>query len=321
MTSKALVYKVARFNTERYGKTLQQMLEASLKKKKTALSRGIPGDEVGQIRLINYHGPHKGMRVGEFLDFTKGTQQPLAQIDTQAESLEISALAPPDKNEFLHSILYFGISGNCVILSQSTSLRSLHFEVYLNAFLTEAGLLKDSDFVALNDQISEEDEDRITQTKKIEFKAPVSITPQTVKALSADKKKTKSISYNLGGVAWEVLQHLLPKEIKLPKELRVEESLPKAALEVTVKLGWSRVTNDDSTSFLDQISTQLRHVDTELDYVIHTKSGKITRDEMKLRKTITVNTNSQGMIYKSEMWEAMHSWLYELVDNKTIIVE
>lgn len=99
MTTKTLVYKVARFNNETGGKNLQDLIALALKKRKTALSRKQQGDSENQFSLINYNGPHKGLRVGEFFDYTHGHKQPLAEFDDEAESLTISALAPPDKKK------------------------------------------------------------------------------------------------------------------------------------------------------------------------------------------------------------------------------
>ena len=86
-------------------------------------------------------------------------------------------------------------------------------------------------------------------------------------------------------------------------------------------LSWSRSYKEDPTKFLDDISNQLRHVDTELDYSIITKSGRITRDEIKLKKNVSVPTNDEGLIRKEEMWEAMSSWLNTLVTEDKINID
>ncbi len=178
MTSKTLIYKVARFNREVEGKSLQDLISSALKNKKAATARKQEGDADNQFRLINYNGQHKGIRVGEFFDYTHGHKQPFAKFDDSVEELEISALAPPDnRSEFLHSILYFGIWKNSVILSQSMSLRAPQFESYVNWLLTESDLLGEGDFITLADQPPLTLQNEVVNTRGIEFHAPISFEP------------------------------------------------------------------------------------------------------------------------------------------------
>ena len=86
-------------------------------------------------------------------------------------------------------------------------------------------------------------------------------------------------------------------------------------------LSWSTNQKDDSTELMDRISNQLRHVDTELDYTIHTRSGKITRDQIKLKKLVSIPTNTKGLIRREEMWERIKNWLNELVSDNKIIID
>jgi hypothetical protein len=319
VTTKTLIYKVARFNREIEGKSLQDLITNALKKRKAATSRKQECDSANQFRLINYHGPHKGIRVGEFFDYTHGHTQPLAKFDDDVDELEITALAPPDgESEFLHSILYFCIWKNSVILSQSMSLKSPQFESYINWLLAECDLLGEGDFVTLADQPPLGAEKEVINTKGIEFNAPVSLEPIEHK----DKKsETKSVSFKPDNIGWDVLKKILPPEMTLPTELKASEVLLNSALEVTLMLHWSRLNRDDPTALLDRISNQLRHVDTELDYTIYTRSGKITRDEIKLRRQIAVGTNSDDLIKRSEMWERMQEWLEILVSEDKIVVD
>lgn len=171
MTTKNLIHKIARFNNETNGNDLQSLLTNALKTKSAALSRRQGTGYQGQFRLINYTGPFKGLRVGEMFDYTKGHKQPTAEFDDVAEQLELSSIAPPDKKtEFLHSILYFGISKNTVILAQSTSLKALQFEEYVNWLLRETGLLSNEDFVALCDQPPIEKEKNLTIPEELKSK-------------------------------------------------------------------------------------------------------------------------------------------------------
>ncbi|HCS28886.1 MAG TPA: hypothetical protein DIW43_15615, partial [Spongiibacteraceae bacterium] len=97
-------------------------------------------------------------------------------------------------------------------------------------------------------------------TKGIEFHAPVSFEPIQSKNSQGEMK---SVSFKPNDIGWEVLKKILPSEMKLPSELKASEVLLNKALEVTLKLSWSRLNKDDPTALLDRISNQLRHVDTE----------------------------------------------------------
>ncbi len=107
----------------------------------------------------------------------------------------------------------------------------------------------------------------------------------------------------------------------LPSELKASEVLLNSALEVTLFLSWERLRKDDSTALLDRISNQLRHVESELDYTIHTRSGKISRDDFKLKRSISVALTDEGLVRKSEMWERMQEWLEILISEDRIVPE
>ena len=330
MTTKSLVYKVARFNDQSNGHTLQNLLTTALKRKKAAVNRQQKTDSEHHFRLINFHGPYKGMRVGEMFDYTKGQKQASARIDEKAEELKLTAISPPDKkSEFLHGILYFGVKGNAVIMSQSMSLKSLQLEDYINWLLHTSELIHEEDYVILSDQPPLDKRKKVRSTKGIEFHSPIDLKPSKALQAVSDKSgkeakeitDTKSISLSPSGIGWDALKRFLPPEISLPDHINADDVISKRSLEVKILLTWSRTCKDDPTKFLDDISNQLRHVDTEVDYSIITKSGKITRDEIKLKKIVSVPTNDEGLIRKEEMWELMHSWLHSLVNEDKINID
>jgi len=330
LTTKSLVYKVARFNDQNNGHSLQNLVTKALKSKKAAINRRQQTDSENHFRLINFNGPYKGMRVGEMFDYTKGQKQPSALVDEKAEELTLSAISPPNKkSEFLHSILYFGVKGNAVVLSQSMSLRSLQLEDYINWLLRSCGLIQEEDYIILSDQPPLDKRKKIHSTKGIELHSPVDLKPSKPVSIVQDRKgksnqevtDTKSISLSPSGLGWDALKKILPSEISLPASINADDIISNRSLEVKVMLTWSKTFKDDPTKFLDDISNQLRHVDSEVDYSIITKSGKITRDEIKLKRSVNVATNDEGMIKKEEMWEAMHSWLDSLVNDDKINID
>lgn len=321
MTTKTLIYKVARFNHESQDKNLQDLLTLAFKKKKSALSRIQAGDSENHFKLVNYTGKHKNMQVGDFFDYTHGQKQPLAQFDADVEELKVSTLPPPnDKSDFLHSILYFGIWKNSVILSQTISLKAPQFEAYLNWILSECELLGEGDYVTLCDNPPLNLQSEIVNTKGIEMHAPITFEP--IKSRSQTITESQSIAFKPENIGWDLLRKVLPEEFTLPSEVKAGEVILNSALDVKLLVSWSKLRKDDSTALLDRISNQLRHVDSELDYTILTKSGgKITKDDFKLRRQIAVGENEEGLVKRTDMWERMQEWLEILLEEEKIVIE
>lgn len=313
MTTKSLIYKIARFNNPKENRKLKDLLQLALGKKKTAVSRKMRNDDAKQFTLINYHGPHRNMRVAELINYTEGHKQPLAKIDATAETLKISSLAPPDKqSEFLHNILYFATYGNSVIISQSSSLRSQQLEDYLNWILLEAGVFTDGQFMTLSDHPPLDDKAQITTAKAIEFNAPVALNPVMARG-------NREVSYyKPSSIGWDVLKKLLPNDFRLPGRLRATDIVGSGELNVTVKLSWTRDDKNDTTAFMDGISNSLRHIDDELDYSVITRSGVITKDEIKLKRSISVKSDTDGIVQRSDMWAKMEEWIVELIQQNRI---
>lgn len=312
MATKNLTYKIARINNSKTTETLQDLIDKAMQQKKSASSRKQSIDS--KVILINNHGKHSGMLVAELINYTKGHKQPFAKVDTDAEELEISSLSPEDKSEFLQSILYFSIFRNSVILSQSISLRSRQLEDYINWILLETGTLEDGSFFTLSEHPPLEKGESIISAKSIVFDAPVSVVPE-----SANKKgKENQTLYKLGSIGWDTLKGILPKEVRLPETVKASELVGTGDLKVSLKLSWERDRKDDSTAFMDRISNALRHVDDELDYTVFTRSGKITKNDVKLNKSVSVLEGKDGLLQRDDMWKKMLRWLEELINEKRI---
>lgn len=314
-TNKNLVYKIAQFKNDLDKVTLQDLIVRALNKRKTALSRQQSADDaIDHFRLVNFHGKHAGISVGDFFDYTKGHSQPQATFKDDAEELEITALKPEKGKDFLHSILYYGIYKNSVILSQAMTLRAKQFEEYLNWLLRETKVISDDNYIYLCDYPPAEMQGRISSAKKIEFKAPVDFTPVEGK----NKGSNQSLSYEAGNLGWDLLQKILPAEYRLPSVFKAKDILEESNLNVTLLVSWTRQKANDSTSLLDGISNSLRHVESEIDYTIHTKSGQISRDQVKLKRTISVSVQRNGLVSRSDMWIKMDEWFRILIADERI---
>lgn len=312
MATKNLIYKIARINKPKTTETLQDLIDKAMQQRKSASSRKQTVDN--RVILINNHGKYSGTLVAELINYTKGHKQPFAKVDTDAEELEISSLSPEDKSEFLQSILYFSVFRNSVIISQSMSLRSRQLEDYINWILLETEILEDGSFFILSDHPPLEKEDDIISAKSIVFDAPVSITPE---GTNKEGEESQTL-YKLGSIGWDVLKKLLPKEVYLPRTVKASELVGTGDLKVSLKLSWERDRKDDSTAFMDKISNALRHVDDELDYTVFTRSGKITKNDVKLNKSVSVLEGKDGLLQRDDMWKKMLRWLEELINEKRI---
>lgn len=312
-TTKRLTYKVARFLDESKGYVLQDLIATALFRRRGALSRRQETDEEGTFRLINYHAQHYKMRVGDLFDYTSGHRQPYATFEKEAETLKVSSVAPPGKqSEFLHSILYFSSWGNHLLMAQSTSLKSKQLEEYLNWLFQESGVLAKQEFVALCDHPPLEKESEIMKTKAIELFAPVSFKP-------SDDDEKKSVTFTPKGLAWEAIKHMLPAGILLPENVGIEDIVANKTLEVKLSMKWRQSRDADPSDLLDQIANQLRHVDDEIDYAIDTKSGgKITKEDFKIARPVTVKVNREGIPLREDMWEKMNTLYSALITEGRI---
>jgi hypothetical protein len=262
------------------------------------------------------------MRVGELFDYTEGQKQLTAQINDQLPELPLSAITPNKGLEFLQSILYFGVRENSVILAQSISLKSLQFQDYLNKLLWLTEVLSKDDYVSLNDQPPLRKGEKSKSTKGINFSQPIDLNPDLPKKIKEKRGLgIKSISIRPKGDIWDALKKLLPPEFKIPKKIKTNDVVLANALKLKITLEVPNVKKDDSTEFMDNFANQFSHVDEELDYVIHTRSGDITKDMIKLKHSVSVKENSEGLIRREEMWDKMYTWLESLITEDKVEFE
>jgi len=322
MTTKTLKYKTAEFHNDTTNRTLQSMVQSALTKLKAASKRRNTVDAgSGTVRLINYHSPYKSMRVGELLDYTKGHVQPFTRIDEDAETLPLDALSPPDEqSEFVHSMFFFAIMRNHVIISQSMSLRVRQFEDYINWLLRESEIYDENQFVALIDQPPT---NGISDAKGLELSAPVHFGKQlrggdSETKINVQEDEVKNVRFFPKGSAWKALKEFLPPGLEIPEGFDLDEVAKNRELVVKLELSWKRPRKDDSTSLLDGIARQLRHVDDELDYVIQTPSGTITKDQVKLSKSVSIGNYPSGLPKREDLWHEMREWLQYLIQQNRV---
>ena len=319
MTSrnKTLIYKVARFNSESEGLTLQSALKQLQSKKPKASDRNMEVEQ-GRFRVANYLGVHKNMEVGELFDYVPGHRQPQADIKEGATEYHVHSLAPTQKGrEFLDSIMFFGVLDNHVILAQTMSMKAAQFESYINHIMRVSSIFAEGQFVSMDDCPPLDARVRLKNTKSVEFTRPVELET-SMAGQSKDHQPlqavtdTKSITIKPKGMVWQVLKQFLPDNVRLPEGLSMDEIVQDKSLEVSMRLKWSHLSSKAPTALLDEISNQLRHVDEELDYRIETRSGSITKEQMKLKAVVSVEERAEGLLSRESMWRRIYEWLQQL---------
>jgi hypothetical protein len=71
-----------------------------------------------------------------------------------------------------------------------------------------------------------------------------------------------------------------------PDYLDAEEIFNSHALQVSLELKWKRTPDDDTSDLFAKIAANLRNITDEIDYSIQTKTGIVTRDHFKLRRSV-----------------------------------
>lgn len=93
-------------------------------------------------------------------------------------------------------------------------------------------------------------------------------------------------------------------------------------LVVQLKVSWKRARKDDPTTVMDTIANQFRHVDSELDYEITTRSGQtITKNQIKLSHTVSVGTDDNGLPRREDLWHQMRNWFNDLIERERVLSE
>lgn len=195
------------------------------------------------------------------------------------------------------------------------------FEDYLNWLLREAEIYNENQFVALIDQPPS---GTIADAKSLQLSAPVQFGThargggerQTKVTLPEDQ--VKNVRFFPKGSAWKALKEFLPPGLEIPEGFDLDEIVKNRELVVKLELSWKGARKDDSTSLLDGIARQLRHVDEELDYAIETPSGTITKDQVKLSKPVSVGNYDSGLPKREDLWHHMHEWLQYLIQQNRV---
>lgn len=322
---KSVSYKIAEISNGN-GETLQTLLEKALDISKKAVDRFQDATHSEESKLfINNHSNQSSMICGTFCLFEKGKHQPVFEYDNTLNSFPIDTIAPPEKDkaglkkrqEFLESMLYFGIYENHVILVQSLSLRAITFENYLNRFLKDkTKLLADNASVYLKDQLSPEQLENVNKAKGLKMFSHIEFDEQVI------SDGTKECSVKPKGHIWEAIKTFIGDNNPiLPNGLNLNDAIKEGQIEAVMELKWKNKRSDDDTPLLDQIATVLRNSE-DIDYCIDmgkygTLTKHLTKSEFKLNKSINVAIVN-GSPNEYDIYRKMNEWLLELIKSRRV---
>ncbi|HCW3752708.1 hypothetical protein ACT4Y6_16985 [Acinetobacter baumannii] len=269
--------------------------------------------------LLNHHTNFQGMFFGQLVFVEYDKSQTYLRLDEttqeyQIEPLDIKSIQPKDeeseelKNQFINSILYFGVFENHLVLMQSPSLKSNHLEDYLKWLLSNASLLDVTSVLALCDTINKESQEKMKKNpaKSLKIGAPIEACLDESKHNSKVIEQAKSASFNLTGKGIEILKTVLGQD-KL-KDLRLEDGLDASNLKMYVVMTYDRKTTESGQKVIDTVATALRHLPDD-DYQIELKNGgTIKAGELRISSNLSVEILN-GTVNETNLWSQMHAWL------------
>jgi len=319
--NKTLHYKRASFMSG--ANDLQACLETAYKKNKKAVTRKetINASE-HTYRLWNSKSNVGQMIFGNLVIYAEDKDQPLITPDNAVDEFELSKLIPPIKNgkkqEFLESIMHFGVLNNHIVILQSSALRARDLELYFNWFLREcAKIIDKEDGIFINDHPTKKTLSKVAKqpVKKVSIGAPLSTETIIEPEQDEDIKAKKIYQYVPVGMGFNVIKAALGEEWM--KNVNLKDSLDEANLQVKLEISYFRKTSSNAHKLLNNIATSLRHTEPDDVTILLEGGGKLKGSDLKLFHDINIGVIN-GMVDSSDLYDQMRQWLTNLIKQKTI---
>jgi len=316
--TKTIYYKVAQF--QKKSSHLQSHLEKALELRKKPISRVEYIDpEAKYKRFINSFRLQGGMIFGQLLSYEEGKDSTILVLDEASDEFPIEALSlPPSKDgktqEFLESVLYFGVLENHVLILQSKSLKSRDLENHLMWFFRDCtSTLDKRNAILLSDLPTKEARKRV---EKMPVKKVVIGSSLETKYSEQDEgKKTSKMVFGPVGRGFDILTAALGADWR--KGLKLDDSLDEANLRVNLEVSYYRKTTDAAHKILDNIATAMRHAEPD-DVKVHLQDGPVLKGaDLKFAGHVRVKTYN-GIIDSSDLYNEMLAWLTNQIQLGTI---
>lgn len=334
--------------------TLQDIVDSIISKTGTAHKVGSrreqinPSDTDSGFRLINRSNTYQTILFGQLILFEQGKSQALMTISDDVSFYDINAITSKQiklegddnvtseekdkiKREFVDSILYFGILKNHFIVVQSSSLRTKDIETHLNWLIHSFGTVFNGDnFLILQDKPTEDTIKKMESApvKKINLGSipiktdtsdgNIQVSSQSTPLSTTSLQKVKKLKFMPSGKGGDIIKAAFGE--KWFNDLKLEDSLDEANLQVNLEITYFRKTTKDGQRVLDTLATSLRHLDDDDLSIELQGGGTIKGHEMRLSGKLNVQYNN-GLIDENDLYLQMHRWLVSKVHAGEIEVK
>jgi len=299
-----------------------------------------PSSSDSGYRVINRSNTFQTILFGQLILFEQGKSQALMTISDDAAFYDINAITSQQikleadsniteeekqkiKREFIDSILYFGVLKNHIMIVQSSSLRTKDLETHLNWLIHSFGNSFSNDSILiLKDKPTEETIKKLEKTpvKKINLgSVPIksktddgSVQIQHTTNPSAEKgiQKVRKMKFLPVGRGGSILKAAFGESWF--SELKLEDSLDEANLQVNLEITYLRKTNDDGQLLMDTLATSIRNMDDEDVEIFLQGGGTIKGGDLRLSGNVSVQY-SDGLIDENHLYLQMHKWLHSKI--------
>lgn len=135
------------------GRTLEDLIRAAMASKVdgTAIRSRfssrlyVVADDNYFVNFFEDSAGSMALAFGDVLHFTNGYMQALFQKVGDAEMVQVRQLPAPERDEYVHSQMFWMVKGNHVFVLQSQSLKTNDFEEYLSWLLRKQAKVLESD--------------------------------------------------------------------------------------------------------------------------------------------------------------------------------
>ncbi|MBN5391656.1 hypothetical protein JY551_06535 [Serratia marcescens] len=295
-----------------------------------------PSDSDSGYRLINRNSSYQSILFGQLILFEQGKSQALMTISDDVSFYDINAITSSQiklasdeniseeekqkiKREFVDSILYFGVLRDHVMIVQSSSLRAKDIETHLNWLIHSFGtVFTDDNYLVLQDKPTEETINKMMNSpvKKINLgSVPVKaqtpdgktiISSRSEPSSSTALQKVKKIKFMPTGKGGDIIKAAFGE--KWFDDLKLEDSLDEANLQVNLEITYFRKTTKDGQRVLDTLATSLRNMEDD-DITINLQGGgEIKGNSLRLSGKVNIQYNN-GLIDENDLYLQMYKWL------------
>jgi hypothetical protein len=318
---KNLIYCRASFLKKK--SNLQAALKRAFENRKLVKERieviGQPDDSDGYSRFINSKVIWRQMQFGTLVSFTPGQNRHVLGIVEDEEEVPVAQLAPPiddagHRQEFVNSVLHFGVLDNHLILAQAADLRFQTLEAHLNWFLRESGAIGNENGLSLDREIT-------VDVRKRARKNPVkrvTVSQPLVASVERDDKmsiSTKRETFRPFGRGVDILKRLMSDEI-LPKSFDFTKIAGVDEVFVEVSVSYRGRHNAQYDKALRSIVGAAKHIDED-SLQVQFEDGKAHKGKLLVGEPRHIR-HVNGLPDPEDMWTKMHEQMKQWLDEKQI---